>query len=74
MNRLLGIIICLAALNIYNITSADATFAPKEISPESAECIACHKQETPAIFDQWGASKHFRANVSCYECHAAELW
>ncbi len=42
-----------------------------ELSPESAACIACHKQETPGICEQWGSSKHFRANVGCYECHQA---
>ncbi|MBD3266101.1 hydroxylamine oxidoreductase [bacterium] len=49
-----------------------ATFAPKELSQESRECIACHKKESPSIYQQWGASKHFRGNVGCYECHAAE--
>ena len=72
MDRFVGIITSLAVLGIFIINPAGATFSPKEISPESAECIACHKIETPAIFEQWGASKHFRANVSCYECHAAE--
>ncbi len=51
---------------------AYATFSPKTITPESAECIACHKIETPAIYEQWGSSKHFRANIGCYECHMAE--
>jgi hypothetical protein len=27
--------------------------------------------EDPAVYQQWGSSKHFRANISCYECHAA---
>lgn len=42
-----------------------------ELSKESAACIDCHKQETPGIYAQWGSSKHFRANVGCYECHKA---
>ncbi len=53
-------------------SAAWATFSPKEITPESAKCIECHKQESGAIYEQWGASKHFRANIGCYECHAAE--
>ena len=24
------------------------------------------------VYQQWGASKHYRANVACYECHQAE--
>jgi hydroxylamine dehydrogenase len=51
---------------------AQAVFSPKEITPESAACIECHKMETPSIYNQWGASKHFRSNIGCFECHAAE--
>jgi hypothetical protein len=43
-----------------------------EISKESQDCMQCHKKEHRGIYQQWGASKHFRANVGCYECHAAE--
>lgn len=43
-----------------------------EISPESAACIACHKVESPVIYEQWGDSKHFRGNIGCFECHKAE--
>jgi len=42
------------------------------LSDASAECVACHKQENRALYQQWGSSKHFIANVGCYECHAAE--
>ena len=41
------------------------------LSDESAGCNECHKQQTPAIVQQWGDSKHFRANVGCFECHGA---
>src|SRR3989338_8186301 len=45
---------------------------PDQLSQESGDCLECHRGETPAITEQWGASKHFRANVSCYECHQAQ--
>ena len=45
---------------------------PPESSKESRECMSCHKKEHRGIYQQWGASKHYRANVGCYECHAAE--
>lgn len=48
-----------------------AGFILKEVSPQSAACIACHKKESPVIYEQWGGSKHFRANVGCFECHTA---
>lgn len=42
-----------------------------ELSAESKNCIQCHKESSPIIYEQWGDSKHFRANVSCFECHKA---
>jgi len=45
---------------------------PDELTEETRECIDCHKSEQPSLYQQWGASKHFGANVGCYECHTAE--
>ena len=45
---------------------------PKDFSEETQKCVACHKKNNPGIVQQWGASKHFRAKVGCYECHAAD--
>lgn len=44
----------------------------KEISEKSRGCVLCHKESSKVIYEQWGDSKHFRANISCYECHKAE--
>ncbi len=44
----------------------------KNLSKESATCASCHKNEHPGIYQQWGRSKHFGANVGCYECHKAD--
>ncbi len=45
---------------------------PPEMSDETKACVTCHKKHNPGITQQWGASKHYRANVGCYECHAAD--
>ena len=42
------------------------------LSKESAQCVSCHREKTPGIYQMWGDSKHYRANVGCYECHKAE--
>ncbi|MDM8558311.1 multiheme c-type cytochrome [Candidatus Parabeggiatoa sp. HSG14] len=42
------------------------------MSKESATCASCHKKENPSLYQQWGRSKHFGANVGCYECHKAD--
>lgn len=46
--------------------------APAQLSEESKECISCHKKNNPGIYEQWGESKHYAANVGCYECHQAD--
>ncbi len=48
------------------------SFGRRDVSDESAECLSCHKKQNPVIYQQWGESKHFRANISCFECHAAD--
>lgn len=59
----------LAALPV--AAASGQAFGPRDISEQSKQCIACHKEHSPALYQQWGASKHFRANVACFECHVA---
>lgn len=50
---------------------APAGFTLPEMSAQTKACAECHRKETSAIYAQWGASKHYRANIGCYECHMA---
>jgi hypothetical protein len=43
-----------------------------QLSEISAECVECHKKQSLGLYQMWGSSKHYRANVGCYECHRAE--
>ncbi len=43
-----------------------------KLSEQTQECIGCHSTETTGIYQEWGTSKHYRANVGCYECHKAK--
>ena len=45
---------------------------PEALSEETKQCIACHKDINRGMYQQWGGSKHFGANVGCYECHQAK--
>ena len=45
---------------------------PAVLSDMSRDCLECHQDENPGIYQQWGASKHFGANIGCYECHLAQ--
>jgi len=60
------------ALVVGTSTAAAQAIGLREISSETQECVDCHKKESLALYQQWGASKHYRANVGCYECHAAD--
>lgn len=42
------------------------------LSEASATCNACHKEQSPAIVQQWGESKHYRGRVGCFECHGSK--
>ena len=44
---------------------------PLTLTETTKECMDCHAQENPGLYQQWGASKHYGANVGCYECHLA---
>lgn len=37
-----------------------------------ADCIDCHKQETPGAVADWQISKHAAAGIGCDACHGAE--
>lgn len=52
--------------------AAYAKTTPDTLSVESKKCTECHKKTSLGIVEMWGASKHFRAKVGCYECHKAE--
>ncbi|MHC4947610.1 MAG: multiheme c-type cytochrome [Planctomycetota bacterium] len=47
-------------------------FGLAELSDASRECVECHQRLNKALYQQWGSSRHFRANIGCYECHAAD--
>ena len=65
--RSVMVVVLLAA-----VPALGQAFGLPQFSSESAECIECHRKESPALYQQWGESRHYRANIGCYECHAAE--
>jgi len=60
-----------ATLAIGQASLGQAIGLPK-LSDATRECIDCHKKADPGLYQQWGASKHFRANIGCNECHTAD--
>jgi len=65
----LTFLLLIISLGAYGATTSSL---PKELSAESKKCVECHSSTTASIYQQWGNSKHYRANVGCYECHEAK--
>jgi nitrate/TMAO reductase-like tetraheme cytochrome c subunit len=73
MKKVIFLLVCFCLLAA--AAGADAVTKmniPKELSKASQECVGCHKETSVNIYQEWGRSKHFRANVGCYECHEAQ--
>ncbi|HHC72235.1 MAG TPA: hydroxylamine oxidoreductase [Thiotrichales bacterium] len=82
--RLLALLLCAGTLLLAGVAQAATTQKQEDekpvkilkglasLSKESATCASCHREKTPGIYHQWGDSKHYAANVGCYECHKAE--
>jgi hypothetical protein len=43
-----------------------------DVSEQTQACVACHAVQTAGIHQGWRASRHYEANVGCFECHRAE--
>lgn len=55
-------------------TTAETNFrsVPATFSSESASCVECHESIMPGMVKEWRYSRHYGADVGCYECHGAE--
>lgn len=54
-------------------TKKQKTYRIERSMPKAAQaCIECHKKEHPGLFADWVSSRHAGANITCYDCHAAE--
>ena len=62
----------LAGVSVLPVRAGGGAIGLDQVSEKSRKCIDCHRKENPALYGQWGSSKHFTANVGCYECHAAD--
>lgn len=61
-----------AAVLAVTTTASAAPWGLPELSAKTKACVECHRTENTPIYQQWGSSKHYRAKIGCYECHAAQ--
>lgn len=52
--------------------AAGSRSVPTTLSQESASCVECHESDMPGLVKEWRWSRHYGADVGCYECHAAD--
>ncbi len=45
---------------------------PTALSEQSTACITCHEPDMAGLVKEWRHSRHYGADVGCYECHAAD--
>jgi hypothetical protein len=75
MKKLFSLVVLLSLGFLFyptNAYSGDTPTSFSQMSQETKDCIACHATDSHGIYQEWGASKHYRANVGCYECHKAD--
>ena len=73
MKRLLKLsaVICILLVCGIAVAHADRT-VPTSLSEQSASCVSCHEADMPGLVKEWRHSRHYGADVGCYECHAAD--
>ncbi len=69
--------VCLLYVAVFFIAAsgicAETTInMPNNLSAATQECVGCHKEMNINIYQQWGNSKHYGANIGCFECHEAQ--
>jgi len=59
-------------LSLGTAVLADGTRSvPASLSEESASCVECHESDMPGLVKEWRISRHYGADVGCFECHGA---
>ena len=72
MKYLLSFLLLIVFFFPQNSKAQTTTTIPNKITETTKECLSCHVTETKGIYQEWGTSKHYRANVGCFECHKAD--
>ncbi|KAA3635473.1 MAG: hydroxylamine oxidoreductase [Calditrichaeota bacterium] len=74
MHRGIKLIVSFALILFAAAISAETSYrsVPSDLTEESKSCIECHETEMPAMVKEWRYSRHYGANVGCFECHQAD--
>jgi hypothetical protein len=62
----------LPTIFVLGLVAAWLPGARAELGEESRECVSCHQELMPGLAGEWRSSRHYGADVGCYECHRAD--
>ncbi len=65
----LGVILIAQAVVGATTSAAAVEGRPNALAGSADECVACHRQATPGIVEQYGGSTMAAAKVTCRDCH-----
>ena len=66
------VVLALALIVLTVQRSAEVSARPERVNvlaDSQDECVACHRQSTPGIVEQYGHSSMAAAKVTCQDCH-----
>ncbi len=70
---LAGLVVLLGLILVWRLTSQPAVTAadrrPDALAASTDRCVACHRQSSPGIVEQYGHSTMAAAKVTCNDCH-----
>jgi hydroxylamine dehydrogenase len=73
---LVGLLVVAAIIFILRLVSIPvvslANRKPDALASSTDRCVACHRQSSPGIVDQYGHSSMAAAKVACTDCHRVE--
>lgn len=70
--KLLGLVSIILLIATTTGVAENRRTVPVALSEQSASCVSCHQVGTPGLVKEWDYSRHYAANVGCFECHAAD--
>jgi hydroxylamine dehydrogenase len=66
-----GVAVLLLAMSV-TAMAVETRSVPTTLSEQSAACVECHRVDHSGLVGEWRHSRHYAADVGCFECHAAD--
>ncbi len=70
--RKLGLVAAVLLIGLASVSSDTYRSVPVTLSEQSTACVACHEGMMAGMVKEWRHSRHYAADVGCFECHAAQ--